>query len=46
MLKVALGMRAHSGWAVVVAVAGDDAVLRRRIELCDRAVPGSVLKRQ
>ncbi len=31
--KAALGMRAHSGWAVVVAVADGAPVLRRRIEM-------------
>ncbi len=30
---MALGLRAHSGWAVMVAVAGGSAVLRRRIEM-------------
>ena len=29
----ALGLRAHSGWAVMVAVSGGSAVLRRRIEM-------------
>ena len=42
----ALGFRVHSGWAVVVAVAGAPAaptvVDRRRIELVDRDRPGSV----
>jgi hypothetical protein len=41
----ALGFRAHSGWAVVVAVAksaGKPVVLeRRRIETADAAIPGS-----
>src|SRR5690349_3247142 len=31
--EAVIGMRAHSGWAVVVAVAGDVPVLRRRIEM-------------
>jgi hypothetical protein len=31
--EAALGMRAHSGWAVVVAVAGGVPVLRRRVEM-------------
>jgi hypothetical protein len=31
--RVTLGLRAHSGWAVMVAVAGGSAVLRRRIEM-------------
>jgi hypothetical protein len=41
----ALGLRAHSGWAALVAVAGSAAgieiVARRRIELADPALPGS-----
>ncbi|MGV3759093.1 MAG: hypothetical protein ACO1PW_06050 [Actinomycetota bacterium] len=40
---VALGMSDHTGWAVVVAVAGDprspEILLRRRIELVDPALP-------
>jgi len=32
-LAAALGLRAHSGWAVMVAVAGGSAILRRRIEM-------------
>src|SRR6266545_3891732 len=43
--RVALGFRAHSGWTVVVAVAGScgkPVVLeRRRIVTADSAVPGS-----
>jgi|ERR1017187_8505934 hypothetical protein len=31
--SAALGLRAHSGWAVMVAVSGGSAVLRRRIEM-------------
>jgi hypothetical protein len=42
--KAALGLRAHSGWAALVAVAGTrraiEVVDRRRIELADPAVPG------
>jgi hypothetical protein len=30
---VALGLRAHSGWAVMVAVSGGTALFRRRIEM-------------
>ena len=41
MLDTAIGFRAHSGWAVAVAVAGGKAIERRRIELCDRLVGGS-----
>ena len=40
----AFGLRVHSGWAALVAVAGPRAapavLARRRIELVDRAVPG------
>jgi hypothetical protein len=43
--KVALGFRAHSGWAVMVAVGGPlgkPVVLdRRRIETADAVIPGS-----
>src|SRR6185436_3286705 len=43
--RVALGFRAHSGWAVVVAVGGspgNPVVLeRRRIETADAAIRGS-----
>ncbi len=42
----AIGFRPHSGWACLIAVAGPVAALhvidRRRIELADRATPGSV----
>ena len=43
--RTAIGLRAHSGWAALVAVAGSSAgievVERRRIELADPDVPGS-----
>ena len=43
--RVALGLRSHSGWAALVAVAGGSpepqVVLRRRIELADAAIEGS-----
>jgi hypothetical protein len=43
--KIALGFRAHSGWAAMVAVANEASnpvVLRRdRIELVERAIPRS-----
>jgi hypothetical protein len=43
---VALGFRAHSGWAAAVTVAaasdGIEVVDRRRIELADPSIPGSV----
>jgi hypothetical protein len=46
MARVAIGFRAHSGWAALVAVAGSPAspmVLdRRRIEIADPNVRGSV----
>lgn len=46
MKPAALGFRAHSGWAALVAVAagadGLAVVERRRIELADPALPGSV----
>ncbi len=42
---VALGFRAHSGWAAVVAVSGSPGrpvvLERRRIETADTAIPGS-----
>ncbi len=44
-MKVALGFRARSGWAVAVAVAGsvDSPIVieRRRIVVADPAIPGS-----
>ncbi len=45
MIRAALGFRAHSGWAVVAAVASTGlpprVVDRRRIELADSRTPGS-----
>ena len=45
MTQAALGFRAHSGWAVLVAVAGGPhppvVIDRRRIEIADPALPGS-----
>src|SRR5690349_18385424 len=45
MTPVALGFRAHSGWAAVVAIAGPlgapDVVDRSRIDLLDRTIPGA-----
>jgi hypothetical protein len=42
--KAAIGFRAHSGWAAMVAVGGDpnlpEVIDRRRVELADPAVPG------
>jgi hypothetical protein len=44
-LRCVLGVAPHSGWAVVVAVAGTattpQVVLRERIELADAALPGA-----
>jgi hypothetical protein len=41
--RVALGLRAHSGWAVLVALGGSSAapvvVERRRLSLCDDSFP-------
>ena len=43
--RTAIGLRAHSGWAALVAVTGSAAgieiLARRRIELADPDVPGS-----
>lgn len=43
--RAALGMRAHSGWAAVVAVGGSPrapvVVDRRRFEIADPTIPGS-----
>jgi hypothetical protein len=43
--RAGIGLRAHSGWAALVAVAGTprspDVLVRRRIELSDPAVEGS-----
>jgi len=41
MLKAVIGFRAHSGWAVGVAIAAGAAIDRRRIDLCDCLVAGS-----
>lgn len=46
MNPVAIGMRAHSGWAALVAVAGSPnspiVLDRRRIEIADRTIPGTI----
>ncbi len=43
--RAAIGFRAHSGWAALVAVAGStgspEVIARRRIEIADAAIPGS-----
>jgi hypothetical protein len=43
--KAALGFRAHSGWAAMVAVGGPNAapfvLQRRRVQLADRGIEGS-----
>src|SRR6267154_3051596 len=45
MLHAAIGCRAHSGWAALVAVGGSpgspEVLLRRRIENADPEIPGS-----
>lgn len=45
MVHAALGLRAHSGWAVLVAITGParapNILDRRRIELIDASAPGS-----
>jgi hypothetical protein len=45
MTRVAIGCKAHSGWAALVAICGKpgspEVVLRRRIENCDPEIPGS-----
>lgn len=45
MIHAALGVRAHSGWAALVAVAGSPrgpvVVERRRLQTADPAIPGS-----
>jgi hypothetical protein len=44
--SAALGLRAHTGWAALVVVAGSKrspaVIQRKRIELADRDVPGSM----
>jgi hypothetical protein len=39
--RAALGIRSHSGWAVVVAATDSRILDRRRIEIADPAIPGS-----
>ena len=45
MVSAAIGLRAHSGWAALVAIVGPprapDVILRRRIEFLDRSIPGA-----
>ena len=45
MKRIAIGCRAHSGWAAVVAIGGSpgspEVVLRRRVENADPEIPGS-----
>lgn len=38
-MTAALGFRAHSGWAVLVAVLGKSAILRRRFDIAGNDVP-------
>ena len=46
MKRAAIGVRVHSGWGAVVAVAGEpgveEVVERRRIEIAERKRPGAV----
>jgi hypothetical protein len=39
--RTALGIRSHSGWAIVVAATTSRILDRRRIEIADPAIPGS-----
>src|SRR5258707_13482280 len=43
--RAAIGCRAHSGWAALVAIGGSpgspEVILRRRIENADPEIPGS-----
>jgi hypothetical protein len=45
MTRVAIGCRAHSGWAALVAIGGTpgspEVILQRRIENADPEIPGS-----
>ena len=45
MLSAAIGLRAHSGWAALVAIVGParqpDVILRRRLEFLDRGIAGA-----
>jgi len=45
LIRAALGVRAHSGWAALVAMAGPPrkpaVVERRRLQTADAAIPGS-----
>src|ERR1700727_2750963 len=40
-MRIALGFRAHSGWAAMVAVAGGNGIARRRIAKADPQGRGS-----
>jgi hypothetical protein len=46
MKECAIGIRVHSGWGALVAVAGDagapEVVERRRVEIIDRKKPGAM----
>jgi hypothetical protein len=39
--RAALGIRSHSGWAIVVSATTSRILDRRRIEIADPAIPGS-----
>lgn len=41
MKPAAIGFRAHSGWVAAVTLGSGKVIDRRRIEVCDRLVPGS-----
>jgi len=45
MVSAAIGLRAHSGWAALVAIVGPprepDVIFRRRLDLLDRSIPGA-----
>jgi len=46
MKECAIGIRVHSGWGALVAVAGDagapEVIERRRVEIIDRKKPGAM----
>jgi hypothetical protein len=42
MMRTALGFRVHSGWAAMVVAATSQVLDRRRIEITDPRLPGSV----
>src|SRR5579872_4318351 len=38
-MTAALGLRAHSGWAVLVAVCGESAIMRCRFDIAGTNIP-------